>query len=103
MGTAPSFFIITAVEEVIRAPQDPYTRELLASIPRLHGGERPTFVTGAPPDPVDPPRGCRFADRCPHAFERCSEDPPLFEPSSGHLGRCWLLEPRRGSGGGETA
>lgn len=86
---------IGSVDDVLREPSDPYTQELLASIPRLHGGERPTFVTGTPPDPINPPQGCRFADRCPHVFDRCrSESPPLLpaagRESSTHTARCWL-------------
>ena len=78
--------------EVLGNPLDPYTRELLASIPRLHGSRRPRFVAGAPPDPAQLPEGCRFRPRCPRAFEACGADPPLFEPGAGHLARCWLHE-----------
>jgi len=86
-----------SAEEVLRDPHDPYTHELLASIPRLTGGGRPRFVSGASPDPISPPAGCRFHTRCPHVFERCSSDaPPLLPPHAGHAARCWLQE-----GGGE--
>jgi len=88
-----------SAEEVLSDPQDPYTQELLASIPRLTGGGRPRFVSGASPDPISPPAGCRFHTRCPHVFERCtSEAPLLFPPHAGHAARCWL---REGGGGGE--
>jgi oligopeptide/dipeptide ABC transporter ATP-binding protein len=82
-------------EEILRDPKDPYTRELLASIPRLSGGATPRYVSGALPDPVSPPSGCRFHPRCPLAFARCStEPPPLFELRGGRRARCWLLENR---------
>jgi oligopeptide/dipeptide ABC transporter ATP-binding protein len=90
-GTAP---------EVLGNPLDPYTQELLASIPRLRGEELPRFVAGAPPDPAQMPRGCRFRPRCPHAYDACDDDPPLFEPSAGHLARCWLRESISEGGGG---
>ena len=64
---------IGGADEVLTAPNDPYTRALLASIPRLHGGTRPTFLPGAPPDPRAPvarlplptalPRGVRAVPR----------------------------------------
>lgn len=81
--------------QVLTAPSDPYTQELLASIPRLDG-ERPGFVTGTSPDPVSPPSGCRFHTRCPHAFDRCTtEAPPLVDLGDGHSARCWLREADR--------
>ena len=49
-------------------------------------------IKGQPPSLIDPPTGCRFRARCPHAFDRCAEQPEL-EPSGdvpGHLDRCWL-------------
>jgi oligopeptide/dipeptide ABC transporter ATP-binding protein len=77
-------------DEVLAGALDPYTQELLASIPRLHGEQSPRFVAGTPPDPVAPPPGCRFQARCPRAFEACHKDPPLFEVHPGHFARCWL-------------
>ena len=83
-------------EEVMLRPKDPYTKELLASIPRLHGEVKPGYVSGSAPDPLKRPSGCAFCDRCGFAFDRCREmDPPLVtvqesEPES-HLARCWLV------------
>ena len=68
----------------------PYTRMLLAATPRLR--ERVSelaFIPGTPPDLLRPPSGCRFRPRCPLAFERCTEDPPLTEISPGHAVACW--------------
>jgi oligopeptide/dipeptide ABC transporter ATP-binding protein len=86
---------IGSAEELLRSPADPYTQELLASIPRLHGEVRPRFLSGTPPDPASPPPGCRFHPRCPRAFAPCPvHAPPLFEVGGrGHLARCWLHAP----------
>jgi len=72
-------------------PLHPYSEMLMASVPRLRGDEEPGFIVGQPPSLIDPPTGCRFAERCPHRHDRCSEEPPVF----GHNGRsvkCWLYE-----------
>lgn len=76
-------------DTVLTAPRDPYTKGLLASLPMLHHDAMPAPLAGSPPDPVEPPTGCRFADRCPVAFDRCVEPPPLVEVAPGHHARCW--------------
>jgi oligopeptide/dipeptide ABC transporter ATP-binding protein len=75
-------------------PQMPYTWGLLGSIPRL---DRPRpkrlhTIEGSPPSLINPPPGCRFRPRCPHAFEKCVEEPALENrvEDPGHLDRCWL-------------
>jgi oligopeptide/dipeptide ABC transporter ATP-binding protein len=70
-------------------PLHPYSQKLLASVPRLHGTQEPDFITGRPPSLIDLPSGCRFADRCPARFERCSEEPPTFN-KDGIKVKCWL-------------
>jgi oligopeptide/dipeptide ABC transporter ATP-binding protein len=75
-------------------PQHPYTWGLLGSIPRLDRpkAERLHSIAGTPPSLIDPPAGCRFRPRCPHAFDRCEQEPAL-EARAGvprHLDRCWL-------------
>jgi len=70
-------------------PLHPYSQRLMASVPRLHGTKEPEFITGQPPSLIDLPKGCRFADRCPARFEKCSEDPPTIE-KDGRRVRCWL-------------
>ncbi|WP_329139198.1 ABC transporter ATP-binding protein [Streptomyces sp. NBC_01476] len=69
----------------------PYTQSLLASVPRLTqdpARQLPT-IPGLPPDLLDPPAGCRFADRCSYATERCrAEEPPLTGPGE-HRYACW--------------
>jgi peptide/nickel transport system ATP-binding protein len=77
------------VGEVFKNPQHPYTKLLLDSLPVI-GGERGLAppIPGGPPDPGSPPEGCSFRPRCPFAEERCNEDPPLREISTGHSAAC---------------
>ncbi|MBI4339382.1 MAG: ABC transporter ATP-binding protein [Chloroflexi bacterium] len=80
-------------EAVLTRPHNPYTRLLLASIPRLGQEGQPGFIPGSPPDMTAPPSGCRFHPRCPRVFGRCSrEEPPLLPVGEGHYSRCWLAE-----------
>jgi oligopeptide/dipeptide ABC transporter ATP-binding protein len=88
-----------AVERAATRPlfydaQHPYTWGLLGSIPRLDRPkpERLHSITGAPPSLINLPRGCKFRPRCPHAFEKCFEEPGLENrvEEPGHLDRCWL-------------
>jgi oligopeptide/dipeptide ABC transporter ATP-binding protein len=74
--------------------QMPYTWGLLGSIPRLDRPkpERLHSIKGAPPSVINAPVGCKFRPRCPHAFEKCVEEPGLENhvEKAGHLDRCWL-------------
>ena len=80
--------------DVFYDPQMPYTWGLLGSIPRLDRPrpERLHTIKGMPPSLINPPEGCKFRPRCPHAFEKCSEEPALENrvEEPGHLDRCWL-------------
>jgi oligopeptide/dipeptide ABC transporter ATP-binding protein len=80
--------------ELFYDPQHPYTWGLLGSIPRL---DRPKpdklhSIKGLPPSLINLPQGCKFRPRCPHAFEKCFEEPELKNrvEAPGHLDRCWL-------------
>jgi oligopeptide/dipeptide ABC transporter ATP-binding protein len=87
---------VGTAEHVLLEPEHPYTQGLLASIPRLRSPQLPSFIPGAPPDPADLPPGCRFRPRCPYAFERCEEMPPLLQGKGPeHQARCWLLAGHR--------
>jgi peptide/nickel transport system ATP-binding protein len=67
-------------EEVFANPRHPYTQALLASIPSMDGSDaaRRPVVLGEMPSPSNPPSGCRFHTRCPHAQERCKEESPTL-------------------------
>jgi len=81
-------------ERVLVEPQHPYSRLLLASLPRLHETERPLPMPGEPPDPTNLPSGCRFHPRCPLMFEPCPTDmPPELRLPDGGFSRCWLVDP----------
>jgi oligopeptide/dipeptide ABC transporter ATP-binding protein len=70
-------------------PLHPYSRKLMASVPRLHAEVEPEFITGQPPSLLNPPQGCRFADRCTERFEKCDQDPPTVKIGSREV-KCWL-------------
>ena len=79
--------------DIYRNPRHPYTQALIAAVPRLHSGDkRMRFIPGTPPSLLDPPAGCRFYNRCPHAMDACNKDPPEFKTDSGYV-RCWLADP----------
>jgi oligopeptide/dipeptide ABC transporter ATP-binding protein len=83
------------VREIFRNPAHPYTRGLLSSIPHLgRKRRRLEAIPGQPPSLIDPPRGCRFAARCPQKMPRCEEYPPSFEVGRDHRAACWLAESR---------
>jgi peptide/nickel transport system ATP-binding protein len=78
------------VDALFESPQHPYTVGLLGSIPRLdHRTSRLATIEGMVPNMASPPKGCRFAARCPFAEVTClTEPPPLSQVSPGHWSRC---------------
>jgi len=70
-------------------PLHPYSKKLLASVPRLRANQDPDFIPGQPPSLLDPPTGCRFAERCPSRFDKCAEDPPTVRRGRLQV-KCWL-------------
>ena len=80
--------------DVFYDPQMPYTWGLLGSIPRLDRPkqERLHSIAGLPPSLINLPQGCKFRPRCPHAFDKCMEEPDLVSrvDKRDHLDRCWL-------------
>ncbi|MEV4620154.1 ABC transporter ATP-binding protein [Asanoa sp. NPDC049573] len=89
--------------EVIGAPNHPYGRGLLASVPRIDAAARTGFaaIPGTPPDPAALPAGCAFAPRCGHVVDRCrAEDPPLLDAAGGRQVACWRHAEVAAAGGG---
>ena len=81
-------------EAVVLTPQHPYTRALVAAVPspRVNQSRGPLPIKGNVPDARNPPRGCRFHDRCPIAVRRCAlEVPRLREVAPGHRAACHLI------------
>ncbi len=83
---------VAATGELFDAPNHPYTQALLAGVPRLDlRGRVYAPVSGEIPSPLDPPTGCHFHPRCPHATARCGEErPALREIAPGRLSACHL-------------
>lgn len=80
---------------LFRAPAHPYTRALLAAVPRLEGPvSRLRPIAGQVPRPAHWPAGCRFHPRCPDRMAICGRDaPPLAAQAPGHDAACWLNQP----------
>jgi len=78
-----------AAKDFFPAPLHPYSQMLMASVPRLRSESDPMFITGQPPSLVNLPKGCRFAARCPFRFEKCDQEPPMFEKGNRRV-KCWL-------------
>ena len=78
--------------EILHRPRHPYTKALLAALPRVAGDKGLHSIPGEPPDPHQPPTGCIFLSRCPVSFARCMAKPPQFEVQEGHSVACWLSE-----------
>ncbi|MCF6409203.1 ABC transporter ATP-binding protein [Pseudalkalibacillus salsuginis] len=84
------------VDEIFYKPKHPYTWGLLASMPKLGASDTDLIaIPGSPPDLSDPPKGCPFAARCPHAMKVCVDHmPDHTEVSGSHKAACWLLDER---------
>jgi oligopeptide/dipeptide ABC transporter ATP-binding protein len=84
---------LSPAQELYSKPIHPYTEALLAAIPipdpRENRARERTVIGGEPPNPINPPSGCRFHTRCPRATDICSTvEPPLAEYPGGHLAAC---------------
>jgi peptide/nickel transport system ATP-binding protein len=92
---------IGATEDLFEAPRHPYTRALLSSIPAMDPDRRTEAppLAGDPPNPIDPPPGCRFHTRCPRAEPVCGQRMPRLAAGSGHPVACLMHE----AGSGHSA
>jgi peptide/nickel transport system ATP-binding protein len=83
-----------AAADVLRAPRHPYTQALVSAIPRIepHTGQSIIRLAGDQPSPLNPPSGCHFHPRCPHASEVCRQTyPDRTDLGAGHWARChWV-------------
>jgi len=81
---------------LFESPRHPYTRMLLDAIPDLHmSGRARTPVQGEVPNPLNPPTGCAFHPRCPHANARCSQERPRWQSLAGIQIACHAVEEGR--------
>ena len=83
-------------DEIFKNPKHPYTRKLLASVPRLDMDRNESLhsIEGTPPDLYIPPKGCSFYDRCDKAMKICKDNMPEVENfSKTHYSCCWLNHP----------
>ncbi len=91
---------IGPVEAIYERPGHPYARALLSAMPSMDPDRRTRVapLAGDPPNPIDPPPGCRFHTRCAHAAPVCAErSPGLYAmPGAGHLSACHVNIPGSG-------
>ena len=82
---------------LFKNPRHPYTKALLEAVPSVHGNSRDRSqqvrLKGDPPSPVNLPKACRFASRCPRAESRCHEEVPVLEENAaGHKVACFFAD-----------
>jgi peptide/nickel transport system ATP-binding protein len=80
---------ISDAHQFFSEPLHPYSRKLMASVPRLKADVEPEFITGQPPSLLNPPTGCRFAERCSERFAKCDQEPPMVQVGNREV-KCWL-------------
>ena len=82
-------------EELFANPVHPYTQALLSAIPvpQLNKSRERIVLQGEITSPINPPKACRFAQRCPYAMDQCRQaEPPLKEISPNHFVACFLTD-----------
>ncbi|MGB3434663.1 ABC transporter ATP-binding protein [Achromobacter sp.] len=83
-------------DELFARPRHPYTRMLLEAIPDINGAGKPrTAVAGEVPNPLNPPSGCTFHPRCPHANERCKAEAPAAMAAGVSVVACHAVQEGR--------
>jgi peptide/nickel transport system ATP-binding protein len=80
------------VAEVLERPRHPYTQSLLSAVPQIDPASQREIIRleGDLPSPAEPPQGCHFHPRCPHALPRCRERYPEVTIAGDHSVRCFL-------------
>ncbi|MGA1612656.1 MAG: ABC transporter ATP-binding protein [Lutimaribacter sp.] len=94
---------VGARSQLFDAPQHPYTQALLSAAPSLarrksQGYVRPLKISGDPPSPINPPKGCAFAERCPKAQQICRSTQPTLSGAEGHQVACHFPGPATEAG-----
>lgn len=81
-------------DDIFNQPKHPYTQALLSAIPRVGEGkkEMKKSLTGEVPSPINPPSGCTFHPRCPHAMDICSKQIPKLEGPKTRQAACFLYD-----------
>ena len=90
---------IGPVGEIYSNPRHPYTRALLSAMPSVDPDDRTEAppLTGDPPNPINPPSGCRFRTRCEYAEKVCEDQVPLLESvGASHSAACHMMSPSSG-------
>jgi len=84
-------------KSIFKRPLHPYTAALIGAYPSIVGEKRTlNFIPGAPPNLINPPKGCRFHPRCPYAKNICSkEQPEYLEKEAGHFVACHFVDELR--------
>jgi peptide/nickel transport system ATP-binding protein len=81
-----------STNKIINSPRHPYTKLLISTLPEVgvrYAEKRLVSIPGSPPLLLNPPIGCRFRDRCPVAYQKCTEVPPFLEIEKDHFVACW--------------
>ncbi len=87
---------LAETEELYEHTLHPYTKALISAVPELDPAisktKKAQMLQGDVPSPIDTPKGCKFASRCPYASERCMEERPVFKDAgNGHFVACHLI------------
>ncbi len=78
------------IEEVLLDPKHPYSQGLIAATPVLSRDVPPKFLPGNPPSLINPPKGCRFKDRCKYRMDVCDNEPNSIKLSDSRYVKCFL-------------
>jgi oligopeptide/dipeptide ABC transporter ATP-binding protein len=87
------------VFQVLKEPKHPYTLGLLNSIPGEElKGSKLNVIRGTVPNPLELPKGCTFAPRCPYVMDICrKQEPRMVEVAAGQWAHCWLYQSANGT------